>query len=237
MYVYSRRSWRLTLLMLATSTWLQFAVFAAVPALLMFVLPANQGHSRLIGALLLLPAVLAAVSTLWLSVRATSEGITVQNALRRYRLPWETVRMVSSVKGGRIYQPSHVEILRGGTWALPDGYPFTIGVTIGLDDRARTQIVTALVEEGRANGFNLETAAGPQWEVWSKLVPTSVPALGEADAESRHHVEITSPSEVECVICGHRQPQAEMEPFGEQADEAAWYCRDSDACGRRAATD
>jgi hypothetical protein len=236
MYVYSRRSWRLTLLML-TTTWLQFATFAAAPVVLILVLPANQGHSRLIGALVLLPAVIAAVSTLWLSVRATSEGITVQNALRRYRLPWETVRMFSSVEGGRIYQPSHVEIQRGGTWVLPDGYPFTIGVTIGLDDRARTEIVTALVEEGRAHGFDLKTAAGPQWEVWSKLVPKSVPALGEADPAWRHHVEIAAPSEVECIICGHRGPHAEMEPFGQQADEPSWYCRDSDACGNRAATD
>jgi hypothetical protein len=228
---YARRSWRLTLRLLLTGWTLRMMIIAAGLSLVLLV-PANPRADRLLGFLLLLLGPVAIASTLWLSVRADAAGIRVRNPLRRYRVPWDKVELISSVGGWGYYDPSHVEIMRGGTWALPDGYPFALAVTSGLGHAERAKIVEDLVAEARAHGFDIKTASGQQWEVWSTLVPEPAAAPRKSEQAFRQRAYTAAPELVQCVICGRLRRPAEMEPFGEESEEPAWYCRDGDACSR-----
>lgn len=217
------------MLMLLTVWPLPMGVVAAGLGVLMLVF---GGRSELVrGVLLLVLGLFPAASTLWLSVRADASGITVRNPFRRYRVPWDKVVLISSVESPGYYDPSHIEITRGGGWALPDGYSFRVAATFGLGDVERKQVVERLVAEGEALGFAIKTALGQPWEVWSTLVgePESEPT--ETEYAWRLRVQSEAPELVRCAICGRIGPVAEMEPFGQNSEEPAWYCRENEACG------
>jgi Bacterial PH domain len=225
-YLYGRRSLRLSLRIL----------FGGWPHLLMVVvaglsvmLLVGRGRSEVVaGILLLLLGLLAAASTLWLSIRADAAGITIRNPFRSYRIAWDDVVLVSSVKANGYWWPSHIEVTRAGTWALPDGYSFSVGVTFGLGDVERGKIVEHIAAQGEALGFDIRTASGHQWEVWSRMVAQSEPA--ETEYAWRVRVEAEAPETVRCAMCGRIGPPGDMEPFGRDSGEPAWYCRSNDAC-------
>lgn len=173
-YLYTRRSPRLTVRLLPTNWPLLMLVVAAPLGVLIL----GHGSDLVVGVILLLLGLFGVASTLWLSVRADTAGITVRNPFRSYRVPWDEVVLIASVESGGYWWPSHIEVTRGSTWALPDGYPFTIAATVGLGDSERRKIVDDLVAQGKALGFDIRTASGHQSEVWSTLV-------AEPEAEPR----------------------------------------------------
>jgi len=234
MYLYGRRSLRLTVWLLAGRS--PHQVLVIVGGLGVALLALGNGESQqLVGACFLSLGAFAFASTLWLSMRADAKGVRVVNAFRVYRVPWNKVDLIASVQRERaLYAPGHVEIRRSGTWALPDGYSIKVGATAGLDDDARAVVVAALLAEARVHGFNPAQAAGRQWEIWRTPRPQGAAPSAGGQSGLRPRLEQEIPDQVRCAICGRHGRPVEMEPFG-QAGEPAWYCRDSDACNRRVA--
>jgi hypothetical protein len=135
----------------------ELAVFLALVGI------ALLSFGRRLGAVLLGLGLVPVAGTTRLSVTADGDGLRVANPFRSYRIPWPAVRQIASVertpRTGRM-RPSYVEVRRGGTWALPDGYGLTPAVTAGLDAAERAAVVDALLAEASAAGFTPETFAG-----------------------------------------------------------------------------
>jgi len=100
MYLYGRRSLRLTVWLLAGRS--PHQVLVIVGGLGVALLALGNGESQqLVGACFLSLGAFAFASTLWLSMRADAKGVRVVNAFRVYRVPWNKVDLISSVQRER----------------------------------------------------------------------------------------------------------------------------------------